>query len=622
MLPRSIGFTCCALALMTLSGPALAQIDNVCDPGESPDVIVGSLHQERRNGELNGITAFSIGTTSCNVGGCGLQWIDDTSEHPVIGGNMFRMKDGRFEQIGQSWLKHGFFALSQGLCSAQCISTNGTQLGVNCSDPYSSFLNGQQSGLGPRSEVNASTGGFPYPFSTIGQTGDAIFKRLQVHNDDLDPAKNAGAEYFVEGHYITADDAAANNATNNASYRSITVSGSGSFFDINLTGSTQRERPAIFAWRGADPTVKMRKLQIQNDGLLYVASKASNNGDGTWTYEYAIHNLNSHRSVGSLTVPIPSGATITNTGFHDVDYHSGEVYAGTDWGAEVNPPDSPFSIRWATDTFADDPNANALRWGTLYNFRFDADVAPNAGGDVFVGLFRPGTPEAVIGFAFAPLACDNDGICDPSETCDTCPSDCVTAGGQGGAACCGDGFCDPVESSCTCSADCGLPLAEEFVCNNGADDDCDGLTDCADGDCCADGACETGIDNDGDLVANCDCDDANSQVWERPGEVQDLLLTGGPGDTELDWALPTNLGGLQVTFSTIRSDSAGDFLTGSVCLPSAIPSDTRNVDASIPKVGQIFNYLIRAENACPAAAGQGDLGPGPDGSQREAISCP
>ena len=83
-----IGFAAVLLAL-TVSLPALAQpINNECALlGEAPDVIVGDIHQERRHGQIDGITAFSIGTVSCNIGTCGLIWIEESTEHPVIAQN-------------------------------------------------------------------------------------------------------------------------------------------------------------------------------------------------------------------------------------------------------------------------------------------------------------------------------------------------------------------------------------------------------------------------------------------------------------------------------------------------------------------------------------------------------
>src|SRR5262249_13152183 len=156
--------------------------------------------------------------------------------------NLFRLKDGRFEQIGQSWLKHGFQALAGNVCSNACIAPpDGTHLGVNCSDPYDANLNGMQTRLGPKDDVNPNTGVFPYPASRIGTAGNAIVKRLQVHDTDIDPSLNAGALYFVEAQYVTHDDATAANNLNNGSYRPVTFSGTGTF-TMTLTGATVQKK--------------------------------------------------------------------------------------------------------------------------------------------------------------------------------------------------------------------------------------------------------------------------------------------------------------------------------------------------------------------------------------------
>ena len=103
-------------------------------------------------------------------------------------------------------------------------------------------------------------------------------------------------------------------------------------------------------------------------------------------------------------MPIPHGTVVSGVGFHDVAYHSGDPFDNTDWNAAVLPGE----VRWSSpQTFAQNPNSNALRWGTLYNFRFTANVAP-APGAVTLGLFRPGTPGAVT----APLATPGGaGVC-------------------------------------------------------------------------------------------------------------------------------------------------------------------------------------------------------------------
>ncbi len=426
---RSIGSMYFRTELEWVGGdqPQSNDIDHPSDSsatgGIGPDVIVGFIYDERNWGSENGIAAFSIGTTSCNLGDEDLLWIRDTNEHPVIGQNMYRLKDSKFEHIGQSWLKHGFTSVNGDECGLGCDDPNtGSRLGPGCSDPYSAWLNGSQHRLGPKFQVNAYTGYYPYPFFDPSYSGE-IARRLQVHHSDLDPNQNGGGEYFVEAQYIAADDAAAGNGVNNASYRPINVSGGGNSWSIALQGSTQQRSAGIYAWSEADPGVSTRVAPVPDEGIFIVGVKVTDNGNGTWNYEYAVQNLNSDRGAGFFSVPVPNGANITNIGFHDVDYHSGEPFDGTDWSAQI----VGGQLVWSTESYDTNPDANALRWGTLYNFRFDADAAPDT-SNVTIGLFKPGSPDSVVvqvqGPAFGLIDCNENGVADDEDIANGTSFDC------------------------------------------------------------------------------------------------------------------------------------------------------------------------------------------------------
>src|SRR5206468_2823822 len=139
-----------------------------------PDVIVGDLPAMQQFGSSGTQVGLAVGTTSCNNGNVELDWFQlSSTDHPVIPQNLYRMSGGatnndHIEQIGQSWLKHAFTALQENACGFGCVphpsgtpAGDGTHLGVGCSDPYSSSLNGGQSGLGSRAWVNSFTGAFP-----------------------------------------------------------------------------------------------------------------------------------------------------------------------------------------------------------------------------------------------------------------------------------------------------------------------------------------------------------------------------------------------------------------------------------------------------------------------------
>jgi hypothetical protein len=374
---------------LALSGVLSAQV---------PDVIVydvgvdgGNTNDVHYWGQSAGIAAYSIATQSCNAGNAQVDWFTSNGStlHPVIAQNMFRLKDGRFEHLGQSWLKHGFCAVNEieAFC-APCQSTPCSTLGIGCADTYWATLNDGGSGQSKRM-VNATAGSHVHGG---GPSGTATIRgRLQCNVADMDPALNAGAEYFIEGHYVTQDDAEAGVSANNASWRKVNVI---SVSNITGGGPTFREEAAIWAWREEDPGVEIKTvLNIESNvkTTYYLGYRVTSNGNGTWSYEYALQNLNSDQSAGSFSVPIHPGASCSSIGFHDVNYHSGDPYDGTDWpGVRVGG-----EVSWATTPHSTNVNANAIRWGTLYNFRFISN-SPPVSGPVTIGLFKPNTNTNIV----------------------------------------------------------------------------------------------------------------------------------------------------------------------------------------------------------------------------------
>src|SRR5436190_19236563 len=115
------------------------------EPGTTlgPDVIVGNISDVVAGTIVNGLVGVSVGTDSCNAGTVDLDWFAlPSNDHPVIPQNVYRMSGGpnntdRFEQIGQSWLKHAFTAASSNTCGFGCNGVGGSHLGSGCSDLYS-----------------------------------------------------------------------------------------------------------------------------------------------------------------------------------------------------------------------------------------------------------------------------------------------------------------------------------------------------------------------------------------------------------------------------------------------------------------------------------------------------
>ena len=381
-----------------------------------PDVIVGSVDSvQQPTGATNGnFVGLGVGTTSCNNGDQPVDWFQlPNTDHPVIPQNLYRMSGGtsnnqRFEQLGQSWMKHAFFALEDDQCNFGCNTSGcstGSQLCSGCSDTYDASLNYNQDGIGSRAWVNPFTGSFPSGANNhTGHNHTGTSHRVTVAMSDLDPPQNPGATYFGEAQYIAPSEYAwcqshpgQCNMYNNVSYRQFTVSGGPSNFTFSPVGSTFRMHPAIMAWTGA--TVNQVQPDPGNDGIWFMGYKVTNPTTGVWHYEYALYNENLDRSIQSFSVPLGAGANISNTAFHAPPQEPGWANDGTfnnlgyssmSWTVTQ----AAGSITWNSETFAQNQNANAIRFGTLYNFRFDADQPPQS-ANATVGYFKTGSPMTV-----------------------------------------------------------------------------------------------------------------------------------------------------------------------------------------------------------------------------------
>jgi hypothetical protein len=392
--------------------PAIRTPEDGAVPG--PDVVIGDLTGLAQFGSNGTQVGLAMGTDSCNFGTENVHWFTPPdNDHPVIPQNLYRMSGGaandeRFEQIGQSSALHAFFALAQNTCNLGCNNVSGTNLGSGCSNPYTAST-GSGPMLGSRGWINPYTGAFPNgttgpnPNDHAGHVHNGTSHRILTESNDLLPSANQGATYYAEAQEVTPHEYAwcqahpgECNMNNNVSYRRYNVAGT-TTFSFTPVGTTVRAQPAIDAWTGA--TLVNIQPDPANDGVGIVGYKVTNPSAGVWHYEYAIYNQNLDRAINSFTVPIGNGALLTNIGFHAPPQHPGWANDGTVGGAGYSnfawsQTTQAGTLNWSAETLAQNPNANAIRWGTLYNFRFDANRPPQT-VNATIGFFKTGAPITV-----------------------------------------------------------------------------------------------------------------------------------------------------------------------------------------------------------------------------------
>jgi hypothetical protein len=343
-------------------------------------------------------------------------------QHPFLIWNMYRLDaDGSIKQIGRSGVKHAFLTVN-----ANCLDScnNFDSLGRGCGDTYGSGNNDSPSDMGPRSEIVPATGiwgrcGSLWDPSCTGSyhspPNNSWSQRMQVHESAIDPAANAGATYMMESWYIARDDTDIYNSmatitgTPHYSSNQWSLSGQGSY----------KLGPAIDRW--VSPTApaanSINSELATSEGHTKVAVKATDLGGGNWRYVYAVENLDFARAVtqppengpdprvisnkgfDTFTVPIPAGANVSATTFHN-----GTVDGSGAWTVAVGSN----TVTWTA------PGAGpTLDWGSMFTFSITVNArptvtrpqpSPRGNGNVSLHVATAGSPASYTARAIVPSA--------------------------------------------------------------------------------------------------------------------------------------------------------------------------------------------------------------------------
>ena len=367
-------------AALLMAAGAVAQ-SNVVTGLDGAVIDIGNLtYWGRRGPTNNGEVGMSFMNEMCNPGSVNIPWNAAMQPtHPFFGFLITRIHNDKIEQINEwSFCKHAWLSINYTVngCGSPCnTGTPGNQMGVGCGDAYGAGNNADRSDLGPPEEIDPWLGtwdpvgsyfdigdpmqaGYPAPADGIQSLSTNIFdsvdNRCTVKEQDM---LVSGAEYFYALQLVLTGEDVANRADNIAHRGFQPNQSGGTWFFQNTTG--MQTGTVLDRWQGATVNAGGNG---SDDGRFYVAVKVTPLSGGNYHYEYAIHNVDNSRGGATFEVPIDATATATNFTFGDLDDD-----ASNDWTAQrVN----------NRIVFSAPAGQNALEWNTIYNFGFDADIAP------------------------------------------------------------------------------------------------------------------------------------------------------------------------------------------------------------------------------------------------------
>lgn len=346
---------------------------------------------------VGGVDALAFSFQPVNLGSTPASWSTTSADHPVIGLALarFRVVNGasRMEQIGMSWARHVTIPALQTGNFCSCAPSAGATLGPGCNDTLSAPGNALAANLGPRHEVTPHSGTHLHPHTPA--SSGPFPGQLQFAPSDVTNA--AGERYVAEAHVVAQDDATNAATSNNTTWLELAPAATGADATFALVGASHRGATVLDAWKELDPAVQIVEWDSQGEGRVQVAWCVTQTAPSTWHYEYAVYNRDYSPGIGRFLLTVPPSAPPRDIEFHDVAYHGadglgGVTQSGVDWSSSivVDPLQDADTLQWMTPHVTQAPNANALRWGTAYAFRFDCDRPPMP-GFVLVEAFEPTT---------------------------------------------------------------------------------------------------------------------------------------------------------------------------------------------------------------------------------------
>jgi hypothetical protein len=163
---------------------------------------------------------------------------------------------------------------------------------------------------------------------------------------------------------------------NNLASKRLTPTWNGSSWSPSSSG-TQLVGSVLNRWTNA---VVTSEKNGNDDGRFYVGAVVTNLTPTDWHYEYGVHNRDNMRGGGSLRIPIPAGAMVTNLGFRDID-----GAGANDWTVQIVGNEVVFSTV-----------NNPLQWNQIFNFWFDCNVPPSNSQPVHIDQYLAGTGAATV----------------------------------------------------------------------------------------------------------------------------------------------------------------------------------------------------------------------------------